>query len=99
MQRKIGTEVELAKTVSPLESIGVSSAIDKAASNYLNVGEKAEKVKKLIATGTYNADIAKYILGTLEPVFQGMLAGIDAKEQQAYISYRHGKSFLSNNVN
>ena len=46
MQRKIGTEVELAKTVSPLESIGVSSAIDKAASNYLNVGEKAEKVKK-----------------------------------------------------
>lgn len=46
MQRKIGTEVELAKTVSPLENIGVSSAIERAASNYLNVEKKAEKVKK-----------------------------------------------------
>ena len=43
MQRKIGTEVELAKTVSPLESIGVSSATDRAASNYLNVEKKSRK--------------------------------------------------------
>ena len=41
MQRKIGTEIELAKTVSPLDSIAVSTAIDRAASNYLNVGKKA----------------------------------------------------------
>ena len=99
MQRKIGTEVELAKTVSPLESIGVSSAIDRAASNYLNVEKKAEKVKKLIVTGTYNADIAKYILGTLELVFQGMLADIDKKRTASLYLIQTWKIFLSNNVN
>ena len=40
MQRKIGTKVELDKTVSPLDSIAAPSAINRTASNYLNAGEK-----------------------------------------------------------
>ena len=44
MQRKIGNEVELGATVSPFDSIGPSSAIDRSTSNFLNVGEKVQKI-------------------------------------------------------
>ena len=43
MQRRISTEAEIGKTVSPLDRIGASSAIDRTASNYLNTGEKVQK--------------------------------------------------------
>ena len=69
MQRKIRTEVALVKTVSPLDSIGPSSAIDRSTSNYLNTAEKVQKYGKLISTGICDADIAKYIPGTLDLVY------------------------------
>ena len=72
MQRKIGIKIELGKTVSLFDSIGASSAINRTASNYLNAGEKVRKIRKLIETGTYDADIARNIPGTLQLVFQGM---------------------------
>ena len=77
MQRRIGTEVEISKTVSPLDSIGASLAIDRSASYYLNVGEKVQKNRKL-----------RYIHGTIELVFQGMIKDIDTKEQAAHSLYR-----------
>ena len=70
MQRKKGTENELGKTISPYESIGASFSIDRTVSSYLDAGEKVQKIKKLILTGTYEADIAKYTPGALELVFQ-----------------------------
>ena len=88
MQRKIGTKIELVKTVSPFDSIGASSAIERTASNYLNAGEKVRKIRNLIEAGTYDADIARYIPGILELVFQSMLKDIDTKEQPAHSSYR-----------
>ena len=69
MQRKTGTEVELGKTVSPLNSIGALSVIDRSASNYINATDKLQKIKNLISTGTYGADIAMYIPGTLDLAF------------------------------
>ena len=80
MQRKTGTEIELRKTVSLFDSIGASPAIDRIASNYLDACDKVRKIRKLIETSTYDADISKFIPGTLELVFQGMLEDIDAKE-------------------
>ena len=94
MQRKIGTEIELGKTVSPYESIGASFVIDRTESNYLDVGEKIQNIKKLISTGTYDAEIAKYIPRTLELVFQGMLEDIDMKEQPAHISYKDMENLM-----
>ena len=89
MQRKIGTEIKLGKTESPFNSIGTSSAINRTASNFLNAGEKVKKkIRKLIETGTYDADITKYIPGTLALIFQGMLEDLDTKEQPAHSSYR-----------
>ena len=77
MQRKIGTEIELGKTVFPFDSIGASSSIDRSASNYTGAGNEVRKIRKLIKTGTYDADIARYIPGTLDIVYQGMLEDID----------------------
>ena len=52
MQRRRGTEVEIGKTLSLFDSTGASPAIDRTASNYLNAGEKVQKIRKLIQTGT-----------------------------------------------
>ena len=91
MQRKINNDISLGKTVSLFDNIGASSAIDKTASIFLNATEKVQKQvkKRYKETGEYDADIAKYILGTLELVFHGMLKGIDTKEQLAHISHKN----------
>ena len=52
---------------------GGSSAIDRTASNYNDAREKVKKIRGLIKTGKYDADIARYIPGTLDMVYQGML--------------------------
>ena len=80
MQRKNGTDINLGKTVSPFDSTGTSSAIDETVSNFLNTTEKVQK--------NDNADIAKYIPGTLDLVLQRMLEDIDTKEQPAHFSYK-----------
>ena len=88
MQRKIGTEIELAQTVSPFDRVGTSSTIDRTASNYTDASDKVRKIRKLIDTGTYDADITRYIPVTFDLVFQGILEDIDTKEQLADSSYR-----------
>ena len=74
MQKKIGTEINLGKTVSPFDSISSSSApllLFKTVSNFLNARAKVQKIKKLIKTGEYDADTAKYLPRTLERIYQG----------------------------
>ena len=44
MQRKIGTEINLGKTVSPFDSIDSSSAIDRTALKFLNAKKKVQKI-------------------------------------------------------
>ena len=51
MQRKIGTELNLGKTVSPLDSTGTSSVIDRTASNFINASEKVQKIKNSLKQG------------------------------------------------
>ena len=67
---------------------GGSSAIDRIASNYNDAKEKVKKLRELIKTGKYDADIARYIPGTLDMVYQGMLEDIDTKEKATHISYK-----------
>ena len=54
-------------------SLGKSSTFDRTASNYLDAKEKVRKIRELISTGKYDADIARYIPRVLEMRFQGML--------------------------
>ena len=86
MQRKI--EVQLGKTVSPFDTTSQSSSIGRTASKFINASEKVQKFERLISTGEYDANLAKYIPGMLNLAFQGMIGNIDTKEQVAHISYK-----------
>ena len=86
MQRKTGDEIRLGSTVSLFDNIGLSSAIDRTASNYDDAKNKVKKIRELIGTGNYDAGIAKYIPGTLDMVFQGMLEDINRKKKVAHSS-------------
>ena len=75
-------------TTPPFDNIGGSPAIDRTASNYNVAKEKIKKIRELIKTGKYDADIARYIPGTLNMVYQRKLEDIDAKEKATHISYK-----------
>ena len=80
MQRNISHKIFLEQKVSPFDNAGESDAIDKTTSNHNDAKEKVKKIRELIKTGNYDADIAKYILGVPEMKFQGMLEDIDTSE-------------------
>ena len=96
MQRKIGTEIELGSSYG---SIDASSAIDRTASNYKDAGDKVRKIRKLIETGTYDANIARYISSTLDLVFQGTLEDRYKRTLCAFLVQRHGKPRFSDSFN
>ena len=50
-------------------------------------------MKRLVDTGEYDANIARYIPGTLELAYQGMLDGIKTIEQVAHPSYKDLETF------
>ena len=88
MQREISDKVTLGDTLNPYEDARRSTAIDRTVSNYNDAKEKVQKIRELIGTGRYDADLAKYIPGLLELAFQGMLEDIDTKEKNAHPSYK-----------
>ena len=87
MQREINDKVFLGNTISPLDDVGRSSAIDRTASNYNDAKEKVKKIRELISTGRYDKDIAKYNPNLLELKFQGMPENTDIREKVAHSSY------------
>ena len=94
------------QTANPIESVGGSSAIDRTALDFDNASLKVKKIKKLINTGEYDADVARYIPGTLDLAFQGMICKISTIEQPAHLSYKdkemldfqllHDKNYYTN---
>ena len=76
MQHEIGTHIDIGKNISAFESIGHIPSIDKKASDFDKASTKVKKLKRLIDTGEYDANIARYIPGTLELAYQGMLDDI-----------------------
>ena len=81
MQREISDKVFIGQNVSAFDDIRNSSAINRTASNYTDAKEKVRKIRELISTGKYDADIAKYIPGILEMKFQGMLEDINTRKK------------------
>ena len=88
MQRDISDRNFLGETFNPYDDARRSTAIDRTASNYNDAKEKVQKIRELINTGKYDADLAKYIPGLLELAFQGMLDDIDTREKVAHPSYK-----------
>ena len=70
MQKDIGDDVHIGQSVTPFQSVGKPAAINKTTSDFDNANLKVEKNRRLIEHGTYNADIASYIPGTLDLVIQ-----------------------------
>ena len=68
-------------------------SIDKSASDFDKANTKVSKLKRLVKTGEYDADLARYIHGTLELAFQGMLEDIKTIKQVTHPSYKDLESF------
>ena len=51
--------IDLGKNVSAYDSIGHVQAIDKNASNFDKANTKVNKLKRLVKTGEYDADLAR----------------------------------------
>ena len=86
MQREISNIAFQGKPTMPLDNIGLSSAIDRTASDYTDAGKICKNI-----TGNYDADIMRHIPDVLKLVFQGMLEDIDTKEKVANASYKDMK--------
>ena len=76
-----------------LNSIGKSKVIDRTSLDIENVNQKVQKIKKLINKNKYDEDVARYIRGTLDLIFQGMLDIVTTREQPAQISYKDMENF------
>ena len=93
MQREIGVQVDIGKNVSAFESIGHVPSVDKTASDFEKADTKVKKLKRLIDTDEYDTNIARYIPGTLELAYQGILDNIKTIEQVAHPSYKDLETF------
>ena len=88
MQRKIDNEVQIGKTMSPFDTTGQLSSIDRTPSNFINASEKVQKIKRLTNTGEYDVHLTKNIPGMLDLALQRVTENVDTKEQVAHISYK-----------
>ena len=87
MQREISDDIKIWSSVTPFQSVRKFPALDKTASDFDNANLKVKKIRILIERGIYDADIARYIFGTLDLVFQGMIQKIMTIEQLADTTY------------
>ena len=60
----------LRQNVCSFDNAGESDTIDRTALNYNGAKEKVQKIRELIKTGNYDADLAKYFL---QIKFRGVL--------------------------
>ena len=81
MQREINDEVKIGNSVTPFHTVGKTPAIDKTPSDFDNANVKVKKIRGLIERGIYDVDIARYIPGMLDLVFQGMIEKSMTSEQ------------------
>ena len=88
MQRNISDKVFLRQNVSPFDNAARCDAIDRTASNYYDAKEIVQKIRELIKTGNYDADIAKCIPRVHKIKPQEMLEDIDTNEKVAHPSYK-----------
>ena len=74
MQHKIDNNVYLGHTVSAFDSIGGVSLIDRTTSDFDTAREKVKKLKRLVDRWQYDADVARYIPGTLDKIKKNLTA-------------------------
>ena len=65
------------------------AAIDKAISDFDNTSLKVKKTRGLIEKGIYDTGIDRYIPGTLDMIFQGMIERVKTIEQPPDTTYKN----------
>ena len=93
MQREICDNVHLGQTLPVFDSVDGVSLIDRRTSDFDTARGKVKKLKRLADRGEYNADVARYIPGTLDLVYEGMIDKIKTIEQPAHPSYKDKETF------
>ena len=88
MQRDISDKNTFGDTLNPINDARWSTAIDRTTSNYNNAKEKVQKIRDLINSGKYDADLAKHIPDLTDLAIQGMSDDIDTREKVAHPSYK-----------
>ena len=88
MQREVSDDVKIGASVTPTQIIGKGPAVDKNAYDCHNANLNVKSIRKLSEHGIYDAKIARYIPGTLDLVFQGMIEKIKTVESPADRSYK-----------
>ena len=93
MQRQRGNEVQIGQSVMPFKRVKKLAAIDKTISDFDNTSLKVKKIRGLIEKGICYAGIDRYIPGTLDLVFQGMIERVKTIEQPEDMTCK-GKKML-----
>ena len=75
------------------DSVGGGFSIDRTASDFDTAREKVKKLKRFVDRSEYDADVVRYIPGSLELVYQGMIDKIKTIEQPAHPSYKDKETF------
>ena len=68
MQHEISEDVKIGSSVTPFQGVGNSPAVDKTIPYFDNENLKVKKIRRYIERDIYDADIARYIPGTLDLV-------------------------------
>ena len=87
MQWEISDDVKIGSLVTPFQSVGKFPVVDKTVSEFDNANSKVKKIRRLIKQDIYDADIAHYIPGALDLVFQGMIEKIITIKQPVDTTY------------
>ena len=87
MQQEISDDVKIGSSVTPVQRVGKSPAVDKTASDFENANLKVKKIRRLIEQGIFDADIVRYIPRMLDLVFQRMIEKLMTIEQLADTTY------------
>ena len=81
MMLEINNDVKIRNSVTPFECVGKSPAVDKTGSDFYNANVNVKKIRRRIEQGIYDKDIACYISGMLDLLFQGLMEKIITIEQ------------------
>ena len=87
MLLEISSDVKIRNSVTPFECVGKSPAVDKTGSDFYNANFNVKKIRRRIEQGIYDKDIAHYISGMLDLVFQGVMEKIITIEQPVDTTY------------
>ena len=93
-KNEIDNQAHLENSFITFESMGKTSAINKTTSDFDNPSQKVRKIIKWLKKAVeYDANVTRYIPGTTDLSFQGMVQKILSIKQSAQPFYNRSRNF------